>query len=125
MTDDTAPIPIAPATLLGIVGSLGRIEGRLDGQTTAIKALATAVELNRGAWEAQGKAIAALPCHEHTRHISDLQHRMGVSEDTGKVHITEERTRRMLLGSMARVTVGVFSVLGVVATVLGAVWALK
>ena len=56
-------------------------------------------------------------CEQHARRISELVHRIGASEITGTITIAERTTRSRLLASAGRIALGVFSAVGVAASV--------
>lgn len=71
------------------------------------------------AHHAHGRRIAALPCERHARRISEALKRLGVAEVTGQVQMAEREAFKTFLASAGRVALGVFSAIGVAATVLG------
>ena len=99
--------------------ALGRLEGTLSGQDKILQSIAADTSVNREAWQAQGKALAVMAprCEQHTRRISELVHRIGASEITGTIQIAEASWRRRALASAGRITLGVFTAVGVICSV--------
>lgn len=82
---------------------LGEVRGDVRGMGREIKGLRRQMELQRVAYEEQGKALAALPCAVRGRQISDLYRNVGaVKEDTGVFHIEEikRKARRLQLAKL-------------------------
>ena len=99
--------------------ALGRLEGTLAGQDRILQSIAGDCTVNREAWQEQGRVLAEMAprCARHERRISELVHRIGASEITGTITIAEKSWRRRMLASAGRIVLGVFSAVGVAASV--------
>ena len=99
--------------------ALGRLEGTLSGQDKILQSIAGDCTVNREAWQVQGRTLAEMAprCAQHERRISELVHRIGASEITGTIQIAEASWRRRVLASAGRIALGVFSAVGVAASV--------
>jgi len=106
---------------LGMLERVTENVGELRGEIRATRA---DVQLVRVEQQEQGKRIASLPCDRHARRISEALRALHAEEVTGRVEIARGETRRATLDTVWKRSVQTFAILGAVATLAGAVWAM-
>ena len=95
-------------TLPKVFEAIGQVQGRLDGIQDHLSHIDAATSLSNIAVQEIATKVAL---HEHTitRHekrISEMLRRLDITDVTGRIHITEERTRWKTLHVLAAILVG-------------------
>lgn len=110
-----------------ILVGVGRIEGRCDGIEQRLDRIDARLDMGSSQMREQGTATAhheerirelAQAQERQQRSISALYKRVDATEDTGVLHVAEERTRWSTLRWLAVILVGALSVIATVSSLV-------
>lgn len=110
-----------------ILLTVGRIEGRCDGIETRLDRIDARLDMGSAHMRDQGQETAkhgeqirelTSTVERQQRSISALYKRVDATEDTGVLHVAEERTRWSTLRWLAVILVGALSVIATVSSLV-------